>query len=85
MGPFDGVVFAVVRRIVGEADGYPTLVCKVYGSFDELCAPAAVFGAIVQVDHECRRPIFRLPFGPAFLHTIPNVVARYFGLCKGDV
>jgi len=31
------------------------LVGEVYGSFDELCTPAAVFGAIVQVDQKPRR------------------------------
>ena len=53
MGAFDGIVLAVVKRIVCELDVYPVLACKVYGSFDELRTPAAVFGTIVLVDHQC--------------------------------
>ena len=55
MGPFDGVVLAVVRRVVGKPDAHPVLVCEVHGPLDELRAPAAVFGTIVLVYHQCRR------------------------------
>jgi hypothetical protein len=53
MGPFNGVVFAVVGRIASEPDVHPMLVGEIYGSFDKLRTPAAVFGTVVLIDHEC--------------------------------
>jgi len=84
VSPFYGVVFAVVRRIVGKPDAHSVVVNEVQGSFDELCASAAVLGTVVEVDHQCRRPILGFPFGPALLYAIPNIVTRYFRFCKGD-
>ena len=84
MGPFDWVVLAVVRRVICEADAHPVLVCELDRPLDELRAPAAVFGTIVLVDHQCRRAVVCLPFGPVLLYAIPYIVARYFRLCKGD-
>ena len=55
MGPLNGVVFAVVRRIVREPDEHSMVVCEIQGSFDELRASAAVFGTIVEVEHQYRR------------------------------
>jgi len=84
MSPFNWVVFAVVRRIVGKPNAHPMLVCEVYSSFHELCTPAAIFGTIVLIDHQRRRPVLRFPFGPERLYAIPYIVTCYFRLCKGD-
>lgn len=84
MGPFNGVVFAVVRRIVRQRDAHPMLVSEVHGSFDELSTSAAVFWPVVEIDYKCRGPILRLPLGPELLDAIPDIVARYFRHRKGD-
>ena len=61
-----------------RAGYYPVPVCEVHGPLDELRSPAAVFGTIVLVDHQCRRAVLWLPIGPVLLYTIPYIVARYF-------
>lgn len=47
--PFDRVVLAMVRRIVGKLDFDSVLICEIYGSFNELCPPALAFGTIILV------------------------------------
>ena len=84
MGAFNGVVLAMVRWIIGQVDADPMLICEVDGSLDELGTPAAVFRPIVQVEHHSRRPVLGFSFCPELFHAIPNVVAGYFGLSKGD-
>ncbi len=36
MGPSNGIVFAVVGRVVGKPAGHTVLICEVHGPLDEL-------------------------------------------------
>jgi hypothetical protein len=84
VGPFHGVVLAVIRCIVGKLYCHLMPVCEFHRPFDKLRAPAVVFRTVVLIDEQCHAMVLLFPFGPVLLYAIPHIIAGYFRLREGD-
>jgi len=78
LAPFDGVVLAMVWRIVDQHDFQRVVVSKCHHPFHELGPKTGVLGAVVQVNHQLA--YVRVPFVvyvPPLLETVRQEVARF--------
>ncbi len=81
---FNGIVLAVIRRIVGQFHGSPETVGKISNTVHELSSPAMVLWPIVLVDN--KRRDFRKAFmvaGPKVRQAIDDEIAGHLG--RGEV
>ena len=84
--PLDGMIFAVVRRVIQQLDGLLNGVGKLYHTMQKLCASATALRTIVHFDLDLTRGcllwlIHRLPLGCDHIH---DEVTRFVGAAKGD-
>ena len=77
---FDRIVFAMVRRIVRQADGHLIVLHKLHDALHELGAPTVILGAIIEIDHQ--RGDVREPAAhalPPLAQSIHQTVTGHFG------
>ncbi len=76
---FDGVVFAVVWRIIGQAYGDVIALDKFHQALHELGTPAVALWTIVQIDEQC------LDVGKALFDGLPPVDETIHQTIAGDL
>ncbi len=78
--PFDRIVFAVVRRRIGQTDGEVVVLHKLHQALHELGAPTVALRTMVQV-HEQGRDVGKALFDalPPVDQPIHQAIAGHFG------
>src|SRR5262250_964837 len=84
--PLDGIIFAVVRRIIQQLNRLVNGVGELHHTMEKLCAPATALRTIVYFDlDQTRRGLLSfmqsVPFGFEHIH---DEVTRFGGAAKGD-
>ena len=75
---FDGIVLAVVRRIIGQVEGEMIALGKVQEAGHKLRTPTVVLGAIIQIEDQ------GIDMSKALMHTQPPALQTVHQAIGGD-
>jgi len=82
----DRIVFAVIRRVVGQAHADLVFVCKLNDALDELCPSTAVLWSVVLVEEQrVDTEESNLVGGPPPVETVYDAVACDLGVHQCDM
>ena len=74
---FDGVVLAMVRRIVNQHDSQIVAIRKLHHPFDELRPQTGIVWTVVEIDHQLSKVTEAvLVGGPPLLQTVRDKITR---------
>jgi len=76
--PFDGIVFAVIRGIIGQCDRELIRLGKGHEPIEKLSATAVILWPVIQVDHQ-RPDVLK-----ACSHTLPPLFQHIDQAIAGD-